>query len=365
MKHIAYNCIDVSEFSEGLAAIRTSDGVGFINTNGELVIPTVFEDIDWNTMLNTRYMFKEGLSAFVKGGKCGYMDKQGNTVISPEYDAASPFDQGIAAVAKDGKWGTIDKSGKTIIPMEYDFVQIPSEGVCGVCQKMHHGYIDQSGNTVIPLSDRYLLMLPFQCGVAVVEVGNLEVPPLEKKANESDRAYFERYHKEVIKVTQNNRYGAINKKGELTVELKYKYLSSFREGLAVATTIDGKQMYINTSGETVLEVPQDDLLFGNFSEGLAWVKSGKYGNFSEGLAWVKSGKYGCIDRSGNLVIPTEYDNTLAFKNKYAPVSKSAKWGLIDKSGALRLPIEYDSVSRVKDGCVVVQKGDTWSIIGVK
>ena len=81
MKHIAYNCIDVSEFSEGLAAIRNSDGVGFINTNGELVIPTVFEDVDWNTMLNTRYMFKEGLSAFVKDGKCGYMDKQGNTVI--------------------------------------------------------------------------------------------------------------------------------------------------------------------------------------------------------------------------------------------------------------------------------------------
>ena len=178
----------------------------------------------------------------------------------------------------------------------------------------------------------------------------MDVPPLEKKANESDRAYLERYHKEVIKVTQNNRYGAINKRGELTVELKYKCLSSFSEGIAVATTIDGKQMYINTSGETVLEVPQDDLLLGNFSEG---------------LAWVKSGKYGCIDRSGNLVIPTEYDNTLAFKNKYAPVSKNAKWGLIDKRGALRLPIEYDSVSQVKDGSVVVQKGDTWSIISVK
>ena len=66
MKHIAYNCIDVSEFSEGLAAIRNSDGVGFINTNGELVIPTVFEDVEpyWNTMLNTRYMFKKGFLRF-------------------------------------------------------------------------------------------------------------------------------------------------------------------------------------------------------------------------------------------------------------------------------------------------------------
>ena len=347
MKHITYDCIEISAFSEDMAAIITVEGIGFINVAGELVIPTVFEHIKHPGMINTHYMFREGFSAFVKDGKCGYINKKGNIVISPEYDSASPFNQGVAAVSKEGKWGAIDKSGKTIIPMEYDFVQIPSEGVCGVCQKKRHGYIDQSGNTVIPLNDRYLFMQPFQCGVAVVEVGNLEAPPLEKKANESDRAYLERYHKEVIKVTQNNRYGAINKKGELTVELKYKYLSSFREGIAVATTIDGKKMYINTSGETVLEVPQYDL-HGPFSEGLAWVKSG--------------GKYGCIDTNGKLIVPTEYDNMPIFENKYAPISKNGKWGLIDQNGTLQLPIEYDTVSTVENGYAVVKKGGTWSII---
>lgn len=350
MKHIPYNCIEVSAFSEGMASIRTDEGVGFINTNGELVIPTVFEEVKNPRTINTWYMFKEGLSAFVKDGKCGYMDKQGNTVISPEYDAASPFDQGIASVAKDGKWGAIDKSGKTIIPMEYDFVQIPSEGVCGVGQKNRQGYIDQSGNTVIPLSDRYRIMGPFLCGAAIVMVGDWTVPPLEKKANESDSAYLERYRDAVIKATQNNRYGAINKRGELTVELKYKRLSFFEDGLAFATTVDGKKMYINTFGETVLEVSQYDQI-GSFNEGLAWVNSG--------------GKYGCIDTSGKVIIPIEYDNGSIFKNKYAPVSKNAKWGLIDQSGTLQLPIEYDSVSHVENGYAVVRKGEQWSIISVK
>ena len=349
MKHIPYDCIAISEFSEGMATILTVEGVGFINTAGELAIPPVFEHVKktQDTMLNTYYMFREGLSTFGKDGKCGYMDKQGNTVISPEYDSASPFHQGVAAVAKDGKWGAIDQNGKTIIPLEYDFVQIPSEGVCGVIQNHRRGYIDLSGNTVIPLTDRYMTIAPFQCGAAVVEVGNWP-PYLEKKANESDREYLDRYRDAVIKASQNNRYGAINKKGELTVELKYQYLSWFCDGLAAAS-IDGKKMYINTSGETVFEVPQYDQIC-SFFEGLAWVQSGK--------------KYGCIDTSGKLIIPTEYDSMPIFANKYAPVSKNGKWGLIDHSGAVRLPLEYDFVSSVENGYAVVRKDAAWSIVNL-
>lgn len=93
MKHITYNCIQISEFNEGLATIINSEGVGFINTNGELVIPTIFEHINNTKMINAHYMFKEGLSAFVKEEKCGYIDKKGNIVISPEYDSASPFNE--------------------------------------------------------------------------------------------------------------------------------------------------------------------------------------------------------------------------------------------------------------------------------
>ena len=42
MKHITCDCIEITAFSEGLAAIITDEGVGFIDTNGELVIPPIF-----------------------------------------------------------------------------------------------------------------------------------------------------------------------------------------------------------------------------------------------------------------------------------------------------------------------------------
>ena len=217
MKHITYDCISISAFNEGMAEIITDEGVGFINTKGELEIPAVFERIDRRSTINTKYMFKEGLSPFVRGGKCGYIDKRGNTVISPEYDSAVPFNDGIAAVSKEGKWGAIDKSGKTVIPIEYDFVQPSSEGVCGVFLDDLRGYIDTAGRTVIPLTSKYDIMNPFKCGCAVVMTGKWKIPTVERRANESESDYLKRNREAFEKITQNNFFGAINKKGELTI----------------------------------------------------------------------------------------------------------------------------------------------------
>ena len=35
--------------------------------------------------------------------------------MSPQYDACSSFSEGLAAVKKGGKWGYIDKTGKTVV----------------------------------------------------------------------------------------------------------------------------------------------------------------------------------------------------------------------------------------------------------
>lgn len=129
--------------------------------------------------------------------------------------------EGIAAVSKEGKWGAIDN-------------------VCGVFKDRRCGYVDKLGNKVIPLTDKYDLIHPFRCGTAVVMEGKWMLPTPEKNANESDSDYLNRYREEVKKAIQNSRFGAINKKGELTVELKYQYLSYLSEALAAAS-IDGKK----------------------------------------------------------------------------------------------------------------------------
>ena len=47
----------------------------------------------------------------MKGGKCGYIDKNNEVVIPFIYDAATPFEGGEGKVKKDGRWGTIFPDG--------------------------------------------------------------------------------------------------------------------------------------------------------------------------------------------------------------------------------------------------------------
>jgi hypothetical protein len=85
-----------------------------------------------------------------------------------------------------------------------------------------------------------------------------------------------------------NRYGFINKAGEIVVPTTYNYASDFSGGLAPVCTgdrQDGKCGYINAAGEVAIEFRFDGA--GNFSEGLAPVRVGK--------------KYGYIDKTGHYV----------------------------------------------------------------
>lgn len=50
-----------------------------------------------------------------------------------------------------------------------------------------------------------------------------------------------------------------------------------------------------------------------------------------GLASVRqNGKSGFIDKTGNIIIPIQYDDTMPFSENLAPVKKNGKWGFIDK-----------------------------------
>jgi hypothetical protein len=61
--------------------------------------------------------FSDGLAAVKLNGKWGYIDKDGKTVISPQFDQAVPFQNGLAQVvvrSSPPKFGYIDRTGKYI-----------------------------------------------------------------------------------------------------------------------------------------------------------------------------------------------------------------------------------------------------------
>lgn len=78
--------------------------------NGKL-----YEDIGgdlYNHESSSSIVFSEGLLAAKRNGFYGYLDHNGNEVIPFAYERASPFTDGVAYVKKDGKYFIINRDGK-------------------------------------------------------------------------------------------------------------------------------------------------------------------------------------------------------------------------------------------------------------
>ena len=53
-------------------------------------------------------------------GKWGFVDKDGNVVIEPQFEDAGSFSGGLAAVMKDGLWGFVDQEGTVVVEPQFE-----------------------------------------------------------------------------------------------------------------------------------------------------------------------------------------------------------------------------------------------------
>lgn len=127
----------------------------------------------------------------------------------------------------------------------------------------------------------------------------------------------------VIVAYKGSEVSLLDKEGNLLFSAN-GIISSFTDGVAVYSTIEGKPVsMINKQGKTILSLSQ---------------YTGA-NPFSEGLAVIEKGdKYGCIDKNGNIVIPFDYDEILDFSYGVTLVKKDEEYGIIDKNNKEVVPL---------------------------
>jgi len=93
----------------------------------------------------------------IKGGctKGGYLDTKGEWAIKPQYNGLTDFAEGLAAVnlgakcGMGGKWGYIDKDGQTIIPFKLLRAGTFHDGQACVSENRgEEEVIDRNGNII-------------------------------------------------------------------------------------------------------------------------------------------------------------------------------------------------------------------------
>jgi hypothetical protein len=169
---------------------------------------------------------------------------------------------------------------------------------------------------------------------------------------------LELFSEGLLAVEANNKWGYINNKGEIVIDLLYDDAGAFY-GNAAIVEIGSKMQLINKKGQNVLDKSFDVLYRDETTFNLIYKENNKWGLmddsgkkltealydelnvFSYGLSRVRSGDlYGFIDKKGKTVVSLAYDDALSFSNGLAAVEKDGLWGYINTKGNVEIELKY-------------------------
>ena len=344
-------------FSDGLACVKTHEGYGYINKRGKMVIAPIFDNAgDFSDgcavvqldqkdyFINNRFSgkqdlitvgfswtrgFSEGLAAVEINGKWGYVNTNGEMVISPEYYEACSFKDGLARVKTsdsdlDG-WTYINKSGSEItdLPLsgnsedfsdglakivlynkntggswctfidregaafknKYKSAQNFTEGLAAVKTDEGWGYVDKHENFIIPPTKRFRQAYEFSEGLAAVEIDH---GPLE---------------------SEGNKYGYIDKIGDLLISPEFEGAGEFSNGVAIISDSDRNMGLINRNGKVILDAKYSYI----------WILSDEWVKIDQ-EKWTSDGEChiscGLAKTNGDIIVKPEYPLIGYLHDKY-------------------------------------------------
>lgn len=274
----------LNDFSEGLAAFGQITGFpvklkfGFIDRNFQIVIKPEYSYVK---------DFSEGLAVARIGNLYGFIDKKGNPASFFQYKQARSFHEGLAAVQdRNGLWAVIDSTGKRITYYKYEEIGDFKNGYAPAKLQGNWGLIDKTGKTVIP---------------------------------------FEYY--EVI-LCENNR-------------IILKDSDALANNSALFTLIDGK---LTAVSDNYFEIePMANNLY------RTTIYNGKN---------LEGNNMSVIDENGKKILWHEYSDIRITKDGYIEVEKIEKngfrrQGLFTRDGKIIIPCKYSKVSYVGPNRVFV------------
>jgi hypothetical protein len=252
-------------FHEGLSPVERNGKFGFVNEAGKEIINCIYDSFGLG--------FVGGFAAIRLGNKWGYINRKGEVIADFKYDYAYSFEDGWAIVGDRKRgYGFIDTTGKGVIPLQFQDANPFYEGLAYVQIRGRIGFINKEGNFVI--KPKYMYCGNFREGFAYVrnkivsKVYNRNGKCVLTSFRFEDIDYFNEGLAAVS--PKHGKFGYIDTTGKLVIKLKYDFAKEFHNGLA-GVEIKNKWGYINRKGELVIP-PIYDEYAPDFENNIAKVK---------------------------------------------------------------------------------------------
>lgn len=236
-------------FTDGLGGVTVAgEGgepeYGYINKNGDFVVEPQYE---------SAAPFNDGLAWVSTGTKSFFIDTSGNIAIPsrPDLDLYFPFSEGLALVPVDNKMGYIDMNGDWAIEPQFPF---DGEGALWFASfsdglaLVGYVYIDKTGSVAVTPPGGYYCYYPFHEGLArfgsptqgFIDKSGKVVIKLHsgyiREVVEEPHDFHEGLALVAVHTRWGIRYGFIDKTGTMVITLDSYNAKDFSEGLAAVET---------------------------------------------------------------------------------------------------------------------------------
>lgn len=270
------------------------------------------------------------------------------------------------------RYGMINKFGKLVIPCEYpyEYSYLDDEVKMGEglivlynSDKGLYGYFDVNGNCVLPF--QYEKAEPFSEGLAAVKTpkdssteswrfidkqGNTVIPPIEGL----DDKRIGEFHDGVVAIGSRVKHAMylIDKEGNEVLPPKPYRCYGYTEGFFIVRneeSVQGNRLYGLMDKTGKLIVPTEYVNIAHFSDGLA-------------VAVNRDGKVGYIDLKGKIKISFQFERGRNFNNGIAVVVKDGKDVVINKEGEIIFTCPFERINNYSEGLAAVCKNGKWGFI---
>ncbi|MCR5439741.1 MAG: WG repeat-containing protein [Selenomonas sp.] len=359
--------------AEPLAVVQDNDLCGIIDNKGKFLVPLGYEQI---------VPWENGALIVKKGELCGVLRRDGREIVPVKYISILIPNHGNTYLVEDNEahWGAYSSEGEVVLPMVYDEITAvtKSNDCFGVRQGAAWRFVHRDGSSwgtevfdyIGEFGDELAVVKQQDKWGYATDKGEIALTPQYEGAQNFSGDY--------AAVKKQGKWGFINRQGIMKIQPQFREVySGFSEGLAAVQAPTGKG-YIDRQGNLLL--PRDSRYIGPFKDGVAEIHEVKKKlNVWKTLAYgasvamgsiglpskntlKSSEKRGYINRRGEEIVATSYDEVLPFADGMSLVRKDKKWGAVSFDGKTTIRPQFDEMRPFGEGVAAVCREKRWQLI---